>query len=157
MYPLSIVLGSALQIRVMEAPTAKLTFSGLGEMTTTGLTVQERKLVRKTRKNTDKIWFSISIPTEKDKNEKKKFKRIGHTLRTVGFHCLLLILELHVSLLTNGGFHKVLARFNSSIHFVASLSQKPPIVVKCCRGVSEGLQMGLSIGKKVRSRISQTG
>ena len=29
----------------MEAPTAKLTFSGLGEMTTTGLTVQERKLV----------------------------------------------------------------------------------------------------------------
>ena len=45
MYPLSIVLGSALQVRVMEAPTAKLTFSGLGEMTTTGLTVQERKLV----------------------------------------------------------------------------------------------------------------
>ena len=29
----------------MEAPTAKLTFSGLGEMTTTGLTEQERKLV----------------------------------------------------------------------------------------------------------------
>ena len=69
-YPVSIALGSALQVRVMEAPTAKLTFSGLGEMTTTGLTVQERKLVRE--KNISKIWLSISIPTEEDKDEKKK-------------------------------------------------------------------------------------
>ena len=61
----------------------------------------------------------------------KKLKRIGHTLRTMGFHYLLLILELHVSLLTNGGFHKLPARVNSNIHFVASPSQKSPIIVNC--------------------------
>ena len=63
--------------------------------------------------------------------KKKIFKRVGHSSRTMGFHYLLLILELHVSPLTNGGFHKVPARVNSNIHFVASPSQKSPIIVNC--------------------------
>lgn len=60
-----------------------------------------------------------------------KFKKDRDAFHTRMFHYLLFKVGLHVSLLTNGRFHKTPVRVKSNRHFATFLNQESRIIMKC--------------------------